>query len=613
VKELLKIRGSIAYTIALFINAFTDLGHKIIIQNTVFKIYDGNEQVILTAIVNALVLLPYILIFSPAGYLADRFAKNIIMRYSALLAVFITLGITFAYYHGWFVTAFILTFILSLQSAIYGPAKYGYIKELVGVKLLTAGNALVQATTTVAILSGIIVYTVLFETSLTKPFHNESDILKMIAPLGWMLVGGSILEFLFASRLPNKMTQQFLRRFDFKRYVSGFYLRKNLKTVTRKREIIISILAVSMFWSVSQVILAIFGAYAKDTLHIDNTIYVQGAMALAGVGIVLGSGAASKFSRFYIHIGMVPFAAFGLSLMVFLLPFSTSYAQVVTLFILFGIFSGLFLVPLSAYIQELAPRVHLGTVIAGNNFIQYIFMFFFLCLTTVFAYYGMQVEVLFYLMAAIAFAVSLYMLRVHIVMALWFVFEFLARLRYYFVYEGLENIPENTPILFLSNHISWIDWTIIQMPIKRRISFMMERDIYNKPLIKSICELGGAIPLSERASKDAFAEARRRLAAGKDVMIFPEGHISYTGELGKVHRGFELIPGKSDGVIVIVYIGGMWGSFLSRSKKRFTLYKRGWRREVKVFFSKPLPLRSGVETVTQELVKLKEEYEDAKT
>ena len=53
--KLLSQRGALAFLLAGFMNAFVDLGHKIIIQNTVFKIYDGSQQVILTAIVNALI------------------------------------------------------------------------------------------------------------------------------------------------------------------------------------------------------------------------------------------------------------------------------------------------------------------------------------------------------------------------------------------------------------------------------------------------------------------------------------------------------------------------------------------------------------------------------
>lgn len=59
--KLLGQRGALAFLLAGFMNAFVDLGHKIIIQNTVFKIYDGSQQVILTAIVNALILLPFIM------------------------------------------------------------------------------------------------------------------------------------------------------------------------------------------------------------------------------------------------------------------------------------------------------------------------------------------------------------------------------------------------------------------------------------------------------------------------------------------------------------------------------------------------------------------------
>jgi acyl-[acyl-carrier-protein]-phospholipid O-acyltransferase/long-chain-fatty-acid--[acyl-carrier-protein] ligase len=105
--NIFKIAGFINYIAVLFLNAFTDLGHKIIIQNTVFKVYDGSLQIVLTAIVNALILLPFILTFTPAGYLSDKYPKNLIMKYSAFLAVIITLLITLFYYLGWFYSAFL--------------------------------------------------------------------------------------------------------------------------------------------------------------------------------------------------------------------------------------------------------------------------------------------------------------------------------------------------------------------------------------------------------------------------------------------------------------------------------------------------------------------------
>ncbi|MGB5834253.1 MAG: acyl-[ACP]--phospholipid O-acyltransferase, partial [Thiohalocapsa sp.] len=143
--KLTRIAGFVPFVVVVFLNSFVDLGHKIIIQNTLFKAYDGPEQIWLTSIVNALILLPFILLFTPSGYLADRWPKNRVMRISAWVAVGITLAITACYYLGLFWPAFAMTFVLALQSAIYSPSKFGYIKELSGIDALTKANAWAQA------------------------------------------------------------------------------------------------------------------------------------------------------------------------------------------------------------------------------------------------------------------------------------------------------------------------------------------------------------------------------------------------------------------------------------------------------------------------------------
>ncbi len=88
--SFLKIYGLIPFLLVAFINAFVDLGHKIIIQNTIYKVYEGSTQLLLTAIVNALILLPFILMLSPSGFLADKYPKNLIMKLSAAFSVMLT-------------------------------------------------------------------------------------------------------------------------------------------------------------------------------------------------------------------------------------------------------------------------------------------------------------------------------------------------------------------------------------------------------------------------------------------------------------------------------------------------------------------------------------------
>lgn len=604
---MFKTVGLFNYIFVIFLNAFTDLGHKIIIQNTIFKIYDGNMQIVLTAIVNALVLLPFILVFSPSGFLADKYSKSKIMEYSALFAVIITLGITYAYYHGLFIMAFILTFLLALQSAIYGPAKYGYIKELVGEKYISQGNAALQATTTVAILGGIIFYTLFFESFYDETFVSEADILIAVSSLGWFLVVGSIIEWFLASRLPNTMQRESARTFTISRYIKGVYLHRNMKIMKKNSEIFKAIIALSLFWSISQVVLAIFGEYAKSDLGVTNTIFVQGVMALAGIGIIVGSILASHYSKYFINMGLVVIGAIGITTVVFFVPFVKSMLIMAFLFTLFGIFSGFLMVPLNAKIQILSPRVHLGTILAGNNFIQTLFMFSFLVLTTLFAYFGMNAEFLFYLMTVVGIYLSYISIKLYSAESFWALMQIIGRLRHKYNYIGLENIPKHGAVLLLSNHVSWLDWILIQLPIKRPINYMMEKEIYNWKFLHFLFKKGEAIPLSSKASKGAFLEARKRLESGKIVGIFPEGGITYDGEIQKIHRGYELLGSDSDYIVIPVFIDGVFGSLFSRykPKKGKSLFKR---REIHIYFGEALPKGIKSEELRDIIIKMKEQY-----
>jgi len=585
--DIRKINGFLNFLVVVFLNAFTDLGHKIIIQNTVFKVYSGSEQIILTAIVNALILLPFVLVFSPSGYLADRFAKNKIMKHAALLAVGITLLITLFYYLGWFYAAFFMTFLLALQSAIYSPAKYGYIKELVGEKFLSGANGAVQAVTTVAILSGIMFYTVLFEMLLQDDFTTKEDVLRHIAPLGWLLVLGSLIEWLLASKLPTKVLHHTKKVFSYKKYFKGYYLFKNIKLLTRKKEIFENVVVLSIFWSISQVILAIFGEYAKDEMGITNAIYVQGVMALSGFGIVIGSILAAKLSRYYINVGIATLGAVGITLIVFIVPLIDSLGIAAFLFLFFGIFSGFVLVPLNANIQYIAPNVHLGTIIAGNNFIQNIFMITFLLLTTLFAYFGLNAKALFFLMGLSGIYMSYKLLKRYLVMSFWAFVEVVLTLRYKVEYRGLEHLEQRGGVLLLGNHISWLDWYFVQLPIQKRLYFLIDKEVYHRPLFYAVLKKGTLLPLSPRGFKEAMQLAAKELQRGNFVTLFPEGAIAKNCQMGKFHRGFELLEQFAwDGVVIPFKISGIEGSIFSRCKRKKSILSR---RKVVVEFFPPQP------------------------
>ena len=134
--KLFRITGFMPYLAIMFLNASVDLAHKITIQNVLLKSFEGDTQTILTALVNTMILLPFIFLFSPSAFLNEKFSRTNVIRYSSVAAVVISALICLCYFSGQFYWAFGLTLVLAAQSAIYSPAKYSIIKSIVGSEKL---------------------------------------------------------------------------------------------------------------------------------------------------------------------------------------------------------------------------------------------------------------------------------------------------------------------------------------------------------------------------------------------------------------------------------------------------------------------------------------------
>ncbi len=592
--SLFKKTGFFAFIAMIFLNAFVDLGHKIIIQNTVFKVYDGSTQVMLTAIVNGLILLPFVLLFTPAGFLADRFKKPTIMRWAALFAVGISLVITAFYYLAWFKLAFAMTFLLAAQSAFYSPAKYGYIREIAGNDQLTLANGVVQSVTIVAILLGMFVFSILFENALTgHKFSSEQDIIRMIAPLGWLLVAGSLIEFYCALRLPDIPSPIKDKPFDWQRYRTGKTLQANFKLLRLNHIIWLAIVGLSVFWGVSQAVLATFPAFAKEVLSIDNTIVIQGLLACSGIGIVGGSLLAGKISGRNIDSGLIPIGALGMVMTLLFLPQFTSISLFAIDMLAFGLFGGLFIVPLNALIQFHARAGQLGTILAGNNWIQNVVMLAVLMLTIAFSLLNVSSQTLLHLMTVVTLMGAIYTVWGLPQSLIRYVLGSVFASKYRINIEGFEHMPSQGSVLLLGNHISWLDWAMIQIASPRPVLFVMDKDLYQQWYLKWFLDFFRVIPISGAGSKNALATVNQHLKQGEVVCLFPEGSISRDGQLAEFKQGFERCVEKVDGIILPFYLRGLWGSRFSRASTKTPLLKqKGLRRNVTVAFGEPMPIHS---------------------
>ena len=176
--------------------------------------------------------------------------------------------------------------------------------------------------------------------------------------------------------------------------------------------------------------------------------------------------------------------------------------------------------------------------------------------------------------------------------------------RYRLRVNGIENIPKHGPVLLLGNHISYIDFALIQWATSRTIRFVVHDDYYSKPVFNWILRGVGAVSIRPENSRNAMQNIINLLNDDCIVCLFPEGHVSTSGELSDLKRGFEKVLSQSkEGVIVVPFaVNNMWGSFFSKAPRvvkrsmKFSL-----RREVNVRIGKGLTSNATKEEVKKRI------------
>jgi acyl-[acyl-carrier-protein]-phospholipid O-acyltransferase/long-chain-fatty-acid--[acyl-carrier-protein] ligase len=383
------------------------------------------------------------------------------------------------------------------------------------------------------------------------------------------------------------------------------YLKDNLGIACRNEAIFLSIIGLSIFWAIAQVVLASFPAFAKETMGLTDSVTVQGLLACSGIGIVLGSMVAGRMSRAHIETGLVPIGAFGVALSLAFTPILNSVAAHGLNFIALGFLGGLFIIPLNALIQYHADEHERGRVLAGNNFIQNCVMLGFLGLTVVFSLLGLRSRDLFLLLMAVALGGACYTVYKLPQALARIIVTLLLSQRYRIDVIGFHRLPQRGGVLLLGNHISWIDWAIVQIACPRPVRFVMYRGIYERWYLKWFLDFFGVIPISGGGSKSALEEVRRHLGLGEIVCLFPEGTISRTGQLNEFKRGYESATAGIDGVIVPFYLRGLWGTVFSHASSRLRMLRgRGVRRDIVVAFGNPLPMQTPADTLKRRVLDL---------
>ena len=573
-----------AFLFVVFCNAFVDVSHKVLLQNIAFKVFDGSTQVIWISIINALMIIPFLLLFTFSGYLSDKYNKRDILVYGALSSFLLSLLVIFAYTINNFYFGMLALFLLAVQSAIYSPAKFGIIMDVYGKKYLSKGNAALQSISIISILFAIGISSYFFElfysNSNIENLSTKEEIMQAILPLTYYILVVAFLEmlvsFIFLRNLNINYAKNENLKLDAGDLFKGKLLLKNIKNISSSDVIFLSVIGLSVFWGVSQATMAVFPSYAKMYLHIDNTFVINGVIAASGIGIAIGSIIYAKISRHYIELGTIPLAALGMAVTLYISTVVESPFMLGLNFLFFGLFGGLFVVPLNSLIQFNAKKKTLGTILAGNNWFHSLAMFFMLLITSFVSFYDLDPLRTLYLILFIIIVGTLYTV-VKLPQSLILLFlKFVVGLRYKLEINGIKNIPSSGGVLLLGNHISWIDWAIILMSVPREVKFVIFKPIYEKWYLTWLFKLIHAIPISSTVNRTTIKTIANELDAGSVVVLFPEGAISRSGHLGEFKRGFEKVLENcsTDVKIIPFYIRGLWETMFSRSNKKFKESKK---------------------------------------
>jgi acyl-[acyl-carrier-protein]-phospholipid O-acyltransferase / long-chain-fatty-acid--[acyl-carrier-protein] ligase len=129
--------------------------------------------------------------------------------------------------------------------------------------------------------------------------------------------------------------------------------------------------------------------------------------------------------------------------------------------------------------------------------------------------------------------------------------------------NGLENVPSHDRLLIVANHESFLDGMLLGLFIPKRATFVVHTGVLKTWLFRQILKLTPHLAV-DPTSPLAMKKVVKRLEAGENVVIFPEGRITLTGALMKVYDGPGFVAAKTGATILPVRVEGAAQSYFGR-------------------------------------------------
>ena len=557
--------------------------------------------------------LPYLLLATPAGFFADRFSKRKVIvacKFAEVLVMIFGLLAIQSQNVPLLLGAVLFTGALS---ALFGPAKFGSVPELLRTDRLSLGNGILGLATVSAAAIGAIGGYWLY--GQTKP----DGIQNFWIPCTAILVTG-VLGWLTSLGIRPLTSAQLGLKFP-KNVVADTW--GQLQLLKSNRSLMRTALGIMFFWSLAALVqmnIAVYGEGLQLSAGSETVVGVLMALLVLGVGC--GSVLAGIWSGGRVELGIVPLGAFGVvvcSLALFIPPSISAEtgtagaaflnAPIWSCFWLFGLgaSAGLFNVPLDAFLQHRSPDAVRGKILAASNFLTFsgvlVSSGLFYVLQSVLKLSPTQTFLLTGLFSLpVLFYVLLLLPQATIRFVIWLLSNTVYRVRV----KGLENIPEHGGALLVANHVTWVDAILLLRTSSRPIRMLAYADYVSGwgRIIKWLADTMGVIPVKSNDGPKALLRsletAKQAIKDGSLVCIFAEGSLTRTGQLQPFQRGLLRIVDGTGAPVIPVYLDGLWGSIFSYAGGKFFWKRpRQWPYPVGILFGQPIAEPDNVHEVRQ--------------
>lgn len=240
--------------------------------------------------------------------------------------------------------------VVGLGAAVYSPAKYGILPELVEHRLLVKANSWIEGSTILAILTGMII---------GARIADYSVRLALIVTVILYLV--SAAATLWLPVLSSRQAQAGLKIMRFGRQIGRFFV------TPRSR---FAILGASLFWATAATLRVMLIAWAPLVLLTKDATEIAELTLFLAIGIVAGSALVPKLIPLeLLRRARIP--AYIMALFIIGLAFTTEVWTARLALLAIGMTGGMFIVPINAALQEIGQQgIGSGNAVALQGFFQ---------------------------------------------------------------------------------------------------------------------------------------------------------------------------------------------------------------------------------------------------